>query len=129
MIVLYIDMDLQLHRLFLFLVSKPVLREGIPNQYHIAGICARSCLEGTCEKLQSGEITIEDLQNIRNYREQMKRLCSAVSSSKEGNDLYKSVEAAVAKRLEECEALKRRIEILSHLCRQIHCVSSKVQGT
>ena len=109
-----------------FLVSKPVLREGIPEQYHIAGICAQTCLEGKCEKLQSGEVTIEDLNNVRNCRDQMKRLCSAVST---GNSLYKSVETAVIKRLEECEALKRRVEILSHLCRQIHCVSGKVQGT
>ncbi len=114
--------------LLIFLVSKPVLREGIPDQYHIAGICAQSCLEEKCEKLQSGEVSIEDLQNVRNCRDQMKRLCSAVSNRKEGNDLFKSVEAAVSRRLEECEALRRRIEILSHLCRQIHCVNRKVQG-
>ena len=102
-----------------------MLRIGIPEQYHIAGICAQSCLEGKCEKLQSGEITIEDLHHVRDCRDQMKRLCSAVST---GNSLYKSVEAAVVKRLEECEALKRRVETLSHLCRQIHCVSNKIQG-
>ena len=111
-------------------MSKPVLRRGIPEQYHITGICACSCLEGMCEKLQNGEVTIEDLHNVRSCRDQMKRLCSAVSSSKEGNDLtmYKSVEAAVTKRVEECEALRRRIEVLSHLCRQIHSVNDKVQG-
>lgn len=94
----------------------------------MAGMCARSCLEGMCEEIQSGKVTIEDLQKVSKNRIQMKRLCSAVSSSKEGNDLYKSVEAAVAKRLEECEALRRRIEVLSHLCRQIHSVSDKVRG-
>ena len=94
----------------------------------MAGMCARSCLETMCEKLQSGEIDIEDLQKVNKNQDQMKRLCLAVSSSKEGSSLYRSVEAAVSKRLEECRAVKRRSEVLSHLCRQIHSVTDKVQG-
>ena len=109
-------------------MSKPVLQRGIPEQYHIPGICAQSCFEEMCEKLQSGKVSIEDLNLVRNCRDPMKRLCSAVSSSKQGNKLYKSVEAAVTKRVEECEAVRRRIEVLSHLCRQMRIVSDKIQG-
>ena len=114
--------------IIMILVSKPVLQKGIPEQYHVAGTCARSCFEEMCGKLQSGEVTIEDLNLVRNRRDLMKRLCSAVSSGKMGHTSYKSVEASVAKRVEECEAVRSRIEVFSHLCHQIRSVSDKVQG-
>ena len=81
-----------------------------------------------CEKLSKGEITIGELQNIRNCRGQMKRLCSAVSSGKAGNVLYSSVETAVIKRLEEWEAYEKRSKFLSHLCRHLHAVDISIQG-
>ena len=113
---------------FLLSVSKAALQEGIPPQYGMAGMCACSCLQVKCEKLQTGEVDIEDLQKIYKSQDQMKRLCSAISSSKEGSTLYLSVEAAVKKRLAEWTAVKRRREVLSHLCRQIHSVTDKVEG-
>ena len=107
-------------------MSKPVLKEGIPKEYDIAGTCAQSCLERMCDKLQSGEINIEDLQKVSKHPKQMQRLCLAISSSKDGRYLYKSVEAAVKKRLEEHGAVKRHREVIRHLYHQIH--SDKVQG-
>ena len=92
----------------------------------MAGMCARSCLEAMCDKLQSGEINIEDLKKVNKNQDQMQRLCKAVSSSEEGSYLYRTVETAVKKRLEEYTAVKRRKEVLSHVSRQIH--SDKVQG-
>ena len=92
----------------------------------MAGICAQSCLEGMCDKLQSGEINIEDLKKVNKNQEQMQRLCLAISSSKNGRYSYRSVETAVKKRLEEYTAVKRRKEVLSHLYRQMH--SDKVRG-
>ena len=109
-----------------FIVSKPVLQQGIPHQYDMAGICAQSCLEGKCDQLQSGEVNIADLWKVNRNREQMQRLCVAVSSSEEGSSLYRSVETAVRKRLEEYEAVKRRKEVLSHLSRHIYF--EEVQG-
>ena len=92
----------------------------------MAGICAQSCLEIMCDKLQNGEVNIEDLRKLSNNQEEMQRLCIAVSSSKDGWYSYKSVETAVKKRLEEHRAVKRRKEVLSHLCRHIY--SEQVQG-
>ena len=94
----------------------------------MAGMCAQSCLETMCDKLQSGEVNIEDLQKVSNNPEQMQRLCIAVSSSKDGRYSYRSVETAVKKRLEEYRAVKRRREVISHLYRQIHPVAASVQG-
>ena len=108
------------------IVSKQVLQQGIPEEYHLAGVCAQSCLEAMCDKLQSGEVNIEDLQKLSYNQEQMQRLCVAVSSSKDGRYSYKFVETAVKKRLEEHRAVKRRKEVLSHLCR--HISSEQVQG-
>ena len=81
-----------------------------------------------CERLSEGEITIGELQKIRKCRDQMKRLCSAVSSDKAGNILYNSVETAVTKRLEEWEAYERRSKLLCHLCRHLHSVDISIQG-
>ena len=108
------------------IVSKPVLQQGIPEEYHLAGVCAQSRLETMCDKLQSGEVNIEDLKKLSNNQEQMQRLCVAVSSSKDGWYSYKSVETAIKKRLEEHRAVKRRKEVLSQLCRHIY--SEQVQG-
>lgn len=109
-------------------MSKPILQKGIPDEYHFAGVCAQSCLEGMCEKLQTGEITIEDLQKVRKNHDQMKRLCLAVSSGGERKVLYNSVEIAVEKRLEECAAFNVRHEVLSHLCHHIRSVNDKTRG-
>ena len=92
----------------------------------MAGMCARSCLEGTCDQLQSGKVNIADLRKVKKNREQMQRLCVAVSSGEVGSSLYRSVETAVRKRLEEYEAVKRRKEVLSHLSRHIYF--EEVQG-
>ena len=112
----------------LIIVSKETLQQGIPGEYHLAGACARSRLEEMCDKLQSGEVNIEDLQKLSNNQEQMQRLCVAVSSSKDGRYSYKLVEAAVKKRLEEHRAVKRRREVISHLYRQLHPVADNLQG-
>jgi hypothetical protein len=110
------------------LVSKPILQQGIPEEYNLAGICAQSCLEGVCDKLQSGEVNIEDLQKVDTNREQMQRLCVAVSSNKDGRYSFKSVETAIKKRVEEYRAVKRRREVVSHLCRQILPIADNMQG-
>jgi hypothetical protein len=112
----------------LILVSKKILQQGIPEEYNLAGVCAQSCLEGVCDKLQSGEVNIEDLQKVSKHQEQMQRLCVAVSSSKNGRYSYESVDTAVKKRLEEYRAVKRRKEVISHLYRQILPIADNVQG-
>ena len=81
-----------------------------------------------CDKLNEGEITIGELKKIRDCHDQMKRLCSAVSSDKAGNGLYNSVETAVIMRLEEWEAYERRSKLLSNLCHHLHSVDISIQG-
>ena len=107
-------------------MSKPILQQGIPQQYDMAGMCARSCLETMCDKLLGGKVNIEDLRKVDKNREQMQRLCLAISSNEDGRYSYKSVETAVEKRLAEYTAVKRRKEVLSHLYRHVH--SEQVQG-
>ena len=82
------------------------------------------------EKLSTGEITIEELNQIDGKRDQMKRLCSAVSSGKQEtqHDLYLSVETSLKKRLEEWDAYKQRSQVLSHLCDQIRSVDDNIKG-
>lgn len=110
-------------------MSKPVLKKGIPGEYHLAGTCAHSCLDSMCEKLSSGEITNEELEKIDENREQMKRLCLAVSSTGGGgNELYLSVETAVSNRLEEWQKYRHRSKVLMHLCHHIRSVCRSVQG-
>ena len=109
-------------------VSKPILKKGIPEGYHIAGICGQSCLNYMCKKLSEGDITIGELLKIRECRDQMKRLCSAASSDKASNVCYNSVETDVTKRLEEWEAYENRSKLLSHLCHHLHSVDLSIQG-
>jgi hypothetical protein len=91
-------------------------------------MCAQSCLEALCDKLLSGEVNMEDLKKVDENQDQMQRLCRAVSSSEEGSSLYRSVEAAVKKRVEEYKAVEYRRQVLSDLHRRIHSVAKEVQG-
>lgn len=81
-----------------------------------------------CDKLQSGEINMEDLKKVDKNQDQMRRLCKAVSSSEEGSSLYRSVEVAVKKRVEEYKAVEYRRKVLTDLHRRIHSVAKEVQG-
>lgn len=102
-------------------MSKPKLWESIPEDYHIAGACAQSCLEKKYEELQSGEITYEDLKKIEEHSEKMKQLCVALSRREE------SIYVAVRRRLEEYSVFKNCRQQYEHLCRNLRS-AGKVQG-
>ena len=110
-------------------VSKPALQEGIPKAYHLAGVCAQSCLESKCEELLNGEITFQDLKMIENNLKKMKQLCVALSRHEEEKPLHKSIEVAVQMRLEEYEVVKNCHQQYDHLVRYIQSSKiGKVQG-
>jgi hypothetical protein len=107
-----------------FSVSKPVLKQGIPKEYDIAGTCAQNCLKRMCDNLQSGEINIEDVRKVSQHLGQMKLLCSAISNK---SYLYTSVQRAIKERCEEHTKVKRHRKLISHLFH--HLIScDKVQG-
>lgn len=109
-----------------FSVSKPIIRQGIPKEYDIAGRYAQNCLERMFDKLQSGEVSIKDLQKVSQHPMQMRQLYSAISSGRDGRYSYKSVDTAIKKRLEEYTVVKRHRKLIGHLFHLLYC--DKVQG-
>ena len=113
----------------LITVSKPALQEGIPESYHLAGVCAQSCLESKCDELLSGEITYQDLKMIEKHLEKMMQLCVALSRHEEEKPLHKAIEDAVQLRLEEYEVVKNCHQQYDHLVRYVQSANiGKVQG-
>ena len=83
--------------------------------------CAVSKLEDISKQLFIGEVSVLDLQKIRDKQQQMKRLCDATKQKKEGkNVLYDALSNAVPLRLEEFETVKKQQGFLLQLCTRIH---------
>ena len=109
----------------LFSEGTSKLKEGLPEKCQVACSCAISRLEEVFKQLQEGEITIVDLQKIKDKSEQMKRLCEAASADqkkdkrREGEMSYDAMFEAVKQRIEEFEKFKQHKGYLLSLCQKI----------
>ena len=111
----------------LFAEGTSKLKEGLPVKCQVACSCAISRLEEVFKQLQEGEITIVDLQKIKDKSEQMKRLCEAASADQKkdeperrgGEMSYDAMLEAVKQRIEEFEKFKQHKDYLLSLCQKI----------
>ena len=99
----------------------------MPESCQMVCSCAVSKLEDISRQLFSGEVSMLDLQKIRDKQQQMKRLCDATKQTNLGkNVLYEVLSNAMPLRLEEFESVKKQQSFLLHLCTRIH---HEVKGT
>ena len=104
-----------------FTVGQSKLKEGLPQECELACLCALSKFQEISGQVQSGDITVKQLQKIESHQEQMKRLCAAATPQDKETDLtYSTVSHALHQRLEEFETFKRNKRHLFHLCSQLH---------
>lgn len=102
------------------------MKEGLPEECQRACSCAISKLEDVTRQLQTGAITILDLQEIKREQQQMKRLCqSASAQQKEASKsvemmTYETMVFRVAQRIQEFESFRQQQGILLNLCLKIH---------
>ena len=72
----------------------------------------------------SGDVTMNELQNINENQEQMKRLCDAAGTQSDNTQKqqlqYKAVSNAVEERLAEYREFQGYQGQLSRLCSEIH---------
>ena len=102
--------------------SKSKLKEGLPQECQIACLCALSGFQVVCDDMQKRNISVTELQKIKDNHEQMKRLCEAATAhdSKESGQLsYKAVNSALSQIMEEFKVFKEHQSHLSHLCSNI----------
>ena len=110
--------------------SESKLKEGLPKECQIACICALCKFQDVCDHMQKRNISVAELQKIKDNHEQMKRLCEAANTahgdSKESGQLsYKGVNSALSQIMEEVKVFEECRSQLSHLCLNIPDV---VQG-
>ena len=93
------------------------------KEHHFAIVAALSQLEELCKSIYTQTITLDSLNNVKRRTSQLRKLCDAISSSKEEQYFtYSELEP----RLEECyklqemfEDFKNRISVLVHFCSNI----------
>ena len=93
------------------------------EEHHFAIVAALSQVEELCKSIYTQTITLDSLNNVKRKSSQFKKLCDAVSSSKEEQYfMYSELEPC----LEECyklqkmfESFKKRISVLVDFCSDI----------
>ena len=94
-----------------------------PDDCSLACVLAESKLDEVCKGLDSGEITVSDLEMVISQKEQLKRLCAA---SKEFPVQGIDVDAILKNREEELRKLKYQQNCLMNLCTAL---PSGIKGT
>ena len=108
------------------------MKEGLPQECQIACLCALSGFQDVCDHMQKRNISITELQKIKDNHEQMKRLCEAATahgdSEENGQLSYKAVNSALSQIMEEFKVFEEHRSHLSHLCSNIspHVVQGKL---
>ena len=105
------------------------LKDGLPEKCQMACYCAISQLEEVSRQLQEGDITIFDLQKIKDGRDQMRRLCEAAASADQKKDKsdqragemsYNAMFQAVRLRIEEFKRFEQQQSYLLKICQRIN---------
>ena len=96
---------------------------------HVICAYALSILQVVCKRVRTGDISMKELQDIKDKRNQMDKLCVAFFSGKGGDDLQ-SIEVlgnCINQRLREYEYFQEYCLQLKHLI--LHLSSVPLQGT
>ena len=92
------------------------MKEGFSNECVFACVFAESMLTKVCKDLDSGRITVIDLEMVLSHKEQLKRLCTA---SKEPQVQGSDIDAVVKNRGDELLRLKLHQKCLLSLCNEL----------
>ena len=89
----------------------------LPERSSLLCGLATSTLDAVCDSINSGNITVRDLDCISGKWDQMEKLCSAAKTGnleKKGKE-YSKIKRALETRLNEYEAFVNRKELLGKL--------------
>ena len=109
--------------LSIFKERNSILKAGLPEPCQDACVCAVSKLDYVAKQLQTGEISILELQMIHNSQLEMKQLCEAAEETeekpKQKAGYAKSMNLALNSRLTECKVFEKQSALLLKLCNEI----------
>ena len=106
-------------QLYSFLETGSKLKVGLPQECRETCVCAVSKMQQVCSELVSGEITMKELQKIKDNLEPMHRLCAAATYQRRRSEKA-AVSSALCQRLEEFEMFEKHRVRLCHLCNELH---------
>ncbi len=96
-------------------------RSCLPDRSDVLCTCAVSTLEGICQSILNGDITVKELHKVTSRMDHMEKLCSATKSGnleKKGKE-YDMIMAAIKARLMEYKAFTNRKNLLGSLCQGV----------
>ena len=99
----------------------------MPDRCEIMCTSAVSTLEGVCQDIFSGDITLKDTDMILQRKVHMQKLCSAVKSGdldKQGKE-YELVKKSIEERIVELKTFKAQKDYLVRLC---HGITVTISG-
>ena len=110
--------------------GKRLLSEGLQPECQIACICASTKFDDICVELQQGDVSLHDLQKMKEKEVQLRRLCEAVSGPEDTEKLsQKAVLECLYQRLEEFDRFSTRQQAYLDVCKWIpdpKCINGKL---
>ena len=93
-------------------------RSSLPEESSLHCGLAISTLDAHCDRIDSGDICVKDLQLISRRREQMEKLCLAArtGSLEKKGEKYQGIKTALDTRIKEYTVFINRRELLGNLC-------------
>ncbi len=91
-----------------------LLKEGLPEECHIACVCASSKFEEISNRLEKGNVNLKELRKMKERECQVRRLCEVVVASSQ-----KRVLASLDQRLMEFSLFSSRRHAYLDICKWI----------
>ena len=92
------------------------MRDGLPEECHVACVCASTKFEEICRRLEKGEVSLNELHRIKEKEKQVKRLCETVTGA---GLSYDAVLSILKQRLNEYNYFSSRRHTYLGICNWI----------
>ena len=105
----------------MLLASQLELKKGLQEDWQFIVTCALTQFEDVCNKIQSGNITVTELEHIESKQGQMNKLCEAVSNTMASGSLIQASELQgnITQRLKEYAHFTEYTSQLEHFLNHI----------
>ena len=108
-----------IYTIIIHLDDKRLLSEGLQDECQIACVCASTKFDEICVELQQGNVSLHDLQKMKEKEVRLRRLCEAVASQEDGKLSQEAVLECLDQRLKEFDRFSTRQQAYLDICKWI----------
>ncbi len=92
-------------------------------------MCASSKFEEICNRLEKANVSLMELRKMKDRKQQVQRLCEAVTGSENSQLSYEKVSCSLNQRLKEFSHFSHRRQAYLEVCKWILDPSNPKQST